>query len=209
MLLKDYNILQIHIPKTGGNTVSANFHKIPYIEKLTWDHPCALKCLIRHYTPSHKIYSRIELQDFISDGILPFTTIRNPYDRAYSLFKWDQQNISKRERRESYSNFVYFLRALIKKEIKSNFWLPQSSWIYDREGLLPIKICKIENIREEIKPICRHAGFRMLDNSFKIKMNQNPLRRGESEYRKYYDEVSLRLVNRIYKKDIENFDYEF
>lgn len=201
-IISKYKIAFIHIPKTGGNTVMSMFHQVPVQESLKSNQ---IKNLQKYYKISHKKYNREELYSLKESGFLPFATVRNPYQRAYSMFQWDHHHTSKRDKRTPCPDFKSWLLNIPN----CNLFLPQSVWITDYRGLLPIKLCKIENIQKEIKPICEHAGFELKDWHFGFKMNANPLRKRNYDYRMHYDEECINIVNDIFKKDIEILEYEF
>ena len=215
--IKPYKLFYIHIPKTGGNTVLSNLHNVEIFKPKKRDYMSYMKqplgemevteieYLAKKYIIDHRTYSRDQIKKMIYLDYLPFTTIRNPYQRAYSMFQWHRYKMPKNGKRIPDD----FKMWLFNSPDKMKIFKPQSTWLLDADGVLPIKWCKIENIKEEIKPIYEHIGVDLKEDNFVYEANRNPLRENNYDYRVHYDEECFEKVNEIYKSDIELFDYTF
>mgnify|MGYP006279717631 CR=1 FL=1 len=79
---------------------------------------------------------------------------------------------------------------------------PQSDWIYDKNGNLMVDfIGKVENLNEDIDKV-----FEIIGINGKIPHLNKTKRK---KYKKYYTEETKKIVEGLYKKDIENFGYTF
>jgi len=227
-LFREYNLFYIHIPKTGGNTVLRTLRK-EVGEDISED--IDNENLIRrfgaenkraHTTTDELFTSHLKMtkgfKNTLDDNIMVFSTVRNPFDRAYSLYMWSKYGIDKNIFKTSEYN-KFFMRIstfeqFLEDSQKVNYPLfemckPQSDWLYDSTGQKLFDIaCKLENLREDMSTVCQHAGIKIRSNMFKYKINMNPLR-GNLHYHDAYNMTTKNMVQEIYKKDLENFNYDF
>ena len=73
------------------------------------------------------------------------------------------------------------------------------------EKVLCDKIIKYENLNKELSVV-----FNKLDISFGDKLEFfKKKRKGEKNYKKFYDNKSKKLIEKIFRKEIEMFGYKF
>ena len=197
---KNKDLLFIHIPKTGGRVVEKQICKL-YPQTLfsgrsntILDSPYD-KISLQHqfYTVLYK--NRIKL-DINFDKIKVFTIIRNPYDRIISDLLW--YNLIKKDFSSEEVYEVIKNKYLIDNEL-DNHNEPQYKFITDENcNLIPnIKIFRTEKLNEANDELNKFLGF---DIDI-IQKNVN------KDYSKYLNKDSIALINKVYKKDFELFNY--
>jgi hypothetical protein len=149
---KLFNAIFIHIPKTGGQSVEHVF-----VEKhgLTWRKrgPLLLRKnrepgqrprhLAHLYASEYCDFGFIAPETFAS--CFRFTTVRNPYDRALSEYKY-------RNQRRALS-FAEFLKVLATSEVDRHL-VPQSKFVTDSGGkLLVEKIMRLESLADGFEQV--------------------------------------------------------
>lgn len=187
MRYPNHNLLFIHVPKTGGTSISTKLtDTLKNEERLT-----------PHAT----------LQDWaqqLGKNVLKeqfsFAVVRNPWDRMVS---WYGYRFSKRtpldEQPEKFRAWL--------KSFDHNHWeyRPQLDWLL-LDNKLAIKwLLRFENL---------DAAWRELTKSLPGLESVAPLdtlnaSRRRKRYQQYYDDETRDLVAQLYRQDIEAFDYLF
>jgi len=194
---KNYNILFIHIPKTGGTSVEVYFNnkiKYTHYEKTPPSNHLTIRGILKY-----NYFYKICFKDL---NII--TVVRNPYERAISdlyylklikkeyskdeVYKILKKHLSNVDDNMDYHNAYY-----------DNHTLPQYLFVTNNDKkLIPnLKILKTETLSEDMKKI----GF----DDFNIKINENP---NKLNYYEYLNEDSICLINTIYYLDFELFGYQ-
>jgi len=204
---KGVNVLLIHVPKTGGTSISYYFSKkynIPLDTAAIYTIPSTLK-------PSEKSlqhYSYNAIMDGLEKGIEPFTNIdlsgmqvlaavRNPYDRVLSdmfFYKMINSDTSK-------EHFYEILRdQYIGNRNNRNFDnhnLPQTAFLMGALDNDNITILKTESLDEEMHKI----GY----TDFNVRECITFHRKA---YREFLNADSIRMINDFYFMDFEYFGYD-
>ena len=196
-----YNILFIHIPKTGGTSVEKYFKKKLKM-KLSKKHLYSPFEIFNGHSYQHLTYSEIYLNRelfnvYFNERMLLFAVVRNPYERMISeLFyqKLINKTTSPIEVEKILNNY------LNSKEHYDNHKLPQYLFILDIDGNINknIIILKTENLNNDMKKL----GF----TDFNI--NTRKTYRNELNYYDYLTNNSINTINNYYSKDFEIFNYE-
>ena len=132
------------------------------------------------------------------DESFVFTTVRNPYSRAVSIYKhrsWD-----------SIKTFSDFCRAIIKNNYPSRWakWhsTELTEHIFDKGTLKVDFVMKLENIQEDFNTVC---------DKIKIPYQEIPHRNKSKHkhYTKYYNNETRAMIAQKYARDIDYFGYKF
>ena len=176
----------IHINKTGGSSVER-----------------ALKIPFGHETALEKIARMGRTQ---WDRRFSFTVIRNPWDKVVSHYHFrvqtNQTNLA-----DNPIQFNEWVKLSYGEQDAFYYndpkmFMPQSSWIADEDGrILVNQVLRFENLSAEFDDVCRSLGKTV------ALPNAKGSRRGH--YRDYYDEEAIRVVADWFKRDIQNFGYNF
>ena len=139
----------------------------------------------------------------IFNNFFKFSVIRNPYDTIVSDYYW-RNSLNNR-----HSQSITFKEIL--DELNSNtypmYGLLNLNKLMDKnlEKVLCDKIIKYENLNKELSVV-----FNKLDISFggKLEIFKKKSKR-EKNYKKFYDNKSKKLIEKIFWKEIAMFGYKF
>jgi len=194
------------IPKNAGTSITRQMtlHGFP-------NHRYDFEDVKRQkFTSGNRHFGHYYIPALIEEGVidneyynnaLKFAVIRNPYDRAVSLWKFGWH-------RES---FELFLQRVRRNGVKSpglynvthdriNMCGNQISWITQNGNLLPDEIIHFETLDEEMGRLFGVTDLRRANKS---------VARESSTYREYYTAGTKALVEELYEPDLTYFDYEF
>jgi hypothetical protein len=145
-------------------------------------------------------------QEF-DDTAFKFCFVRNPFDRAVSLFYYLKKT-KKLHQDLSFKSFSHILcdKAFPRVGLYNRNGLsqcnPQVDWIKDRDGKIFVDfIGRVENIDEDFKKICTKLGLNVELPHINRTIHKY--------YREYYDEESLSLITDAYREDLETLGYSF
>lgn len=188
----DKKILFVHIPKTGGSSVATALIGNPS------GHPY----LFEFFNANPK-YTR---------EFFKFCVVRNPFDRlvstyAYILKKEDSPMRHKKILKQlNINSFEDLIKSLDNKKdhrILTNYIVHfrSQSELIQHSQIKMDRIFKFEefnNIETELNTL--------LNENIKIKkLNASP----RKEYKEYFNDYAINVTSRIYKTDLEMFDYKF
>ncbi len=159
-----------------------------------------------------------------------FAFVRNPWDRIVSEYKY-------RGYMNHYSFKEFLFKHMPNPSWSDQYChiIPQYDFLYNGEGKLLVDfIGKFESLQEDYDKICqmldipkhtmshankssgllqRDTSWRMITkNSLRyIRASLNGQRKANtfSKYTEYYDSESREFIAKLYKNDIETFDYKF
>ena len=184
-------ILFIHIPKAGGTSIATALYGKASGHPYLYQYYLANK----HFTKT----------------FYKFCVVRNPYDRLVSAFSHISNGNSNPELKllfkelniKSFDDLIFNLNdKIIYKKIckKTAHFRSQYEFIHHRN------VCMDE--------IFKFEDFNSIEQSLNKQLNQkisikklNTSKR--THYRDYYNDFSIKVVKKIYKKDLEMFNYEF
>ena len=216
VLLPRYNLLFVHIAKTGGTSVRAA------LTRLRWRDPYALAMLIcsrlSHLTghriagklPRHArvIAAREMLAQKYFDALFKFAFVRNPWDLQVSSFHHIQ-----RERPQlmaGHEGFASFLRWKLDPERPYQYHLDTSiqaqlDHLVDLDGSMLVDfVGRYERLTDDYARVGALTGIRLPSLPHRRRAPER-----EADYRRYYDNDTAELVAHHFRRDIEAFGYRF
>ena len=225
-----YKCIFIHIPKCAGTSIEKKLDlfrdwKTPHFDVLfgllkSEDYKFELQHLTVRQMLLHKF---IEKQKF--DDYFKFSFIRNPWDRALSVFLYKGKKLNKREKlKERFktkffdappSKFTHakFERFLLDVKLQVNdldrdsIWChvsPQNWYLFDENGKKQVDfIGRFENLNADFEYIC--STIKMPYTS--LVHNNKSVRTKPYQY--FYKDSTRKLVEEIYQEDIDLFNYQF
>jgi len=184
MFFKDRDVLFVHIPKCGGNTVMRYFdvwHGDP-------KEPMHYK-LHRYENIDQKKYNRS----------FKFTFVRNIFQQAVSLFEYIKNHVDELK----YYNFEKFIFSNNRTILGLHEDFRHLKFINNKKGKLDIDyIGDINNPLVHFENICKKINYPFHD---KIK------RANRTVFKPYTDFLNDRIINFMqekFKEEIEFFGYE-
>lgn len=81
--------------------------------------------------------------------------------------------------------------------------MPQSDWITDNDGSILVDfVGRFENFNEDFNTVCKQIG----KNNLSLPHVKSSKR---ENYREYYDDLTMKIVEQWFSKDIDKFGYRF
>lgn len=211
-----HKVIFVHIPRTAGSSIE-NVLGICGDDNqgtLTPPRPDMLYGLVGNKVMQHYTWKQIRdrVGGDIYDQYFKFAFVRNPFDRVVS-----QYHVRKRLFRNfkiSFKDFVFkkvakrnqfslmnIFKSRGEKALEDQF---ENQWefIFDpREKLMVDYVGRYETLKADYAAI----GTKLNLVAPLPEMNQS----AHENYQKYFDHETRDLVERLYKKDLELFNYSF
>ena len=223
-----------HNPKCGGTTIHhllPNHHdeldwrwhnlKAPYswadMSKQQKEKSNSLSYASKphHYTPTQhmemEFFSKNEMQNAFK-----FTFIRNPFDKLVSEY----YNSGKRSSFEKYVHIsreivekdMYFLDAIIANDkhdgsdhIQANHLVPQYMYVYDKDGNQAVDyVGRMESYQDSVEEVLSYLELEIPDQLVRVGSSKD-----RKIYQEYYTQELVNIVEVMYEKDLNLFNYEF
>lgn len=205
-LVNGNNFIFIHIYKCGGMS----------LRKLFLDNLATTEL-----NQSHSTEKEIRDYCYACEGrwfwntAYKFSIVRNPYDWAVSLYEFIKNNKTHENYDEvkdmDFQSFCYWYVDCIKDKrnnINGKF-NTLTEFLFDENGKLLVDyVGKLENINEDIKVICNRLKI-STDNIHNTNIPHINQTDREPDYRKYYNEISKRIITDAFYHDLVNFNYSF
>ncbi len=198
-----YKTIFIHIPKNAGESMEKKLgiygdqgnnlwgiHKKYVLQHLT------LPQMKRHYV-TKDLYR----------NYFKFAFVRNPWDKTVSEYYWYLRYGSPL----SFDDWVRTLGERLKKstglhilEVGHN--IPQYKYVCDKNLNLAVDfIGRFEQLQNDFDQVCETLGI----EDTELAKDNATTSDGRKHYKEYYSKESKKIIAKIYKKDIELFDYKF
>ena len=151
-----------------------------------------------------------DVKKFVGDDVwnsyFKFTFVRNPWDLVVSRYHWNM-----RGQNCSHSSFKDFLNTYCSSQAHygpAHYFVNdlQQNYTSINDTLELDYVGKFETLKTDFDEICSIIGLpelELLRNKGGYKPDYY------KHYTEYYDEKTIELVNRYFKKDIDIFEYEY
>lgn len=203
--MSDRNVLFVWIPKNAGSSIqwSLGLQKLAEIDDLIGFQDKGA-VTFGHMPIPALIEGGYISEQFVRDAY-KFTFIRNPYDRAVSLYRYSMRiGLLKKG-----SSFLEALRRVkqgirpvgLYRSVGLSQWNAQSQFM---DGVDFDFIGRYERLSEDFSDLCSvlMVGPRDL-------VHRNHSRKNPGFYRRHYTEEARMLVEEIYSEDLIRFNYSF
>jgi hypothetical protein len=233
MISHDHQCVFIHIPRNAGQSIERVFLSLLGLEWETRaplllrynDRPELGPPSLAHLKANEYVRYKY-LSQRLFDEYYKFTFIRNPWDRAVSIYKYFHFNTR--------FEFKSYLLNVLKNGLwQKKYWFvcPQSEFVCSEDGRILVDfIGRFENLQEDFRRVCQETGLSPIElphTNVNVISKPGPSIRpkrlieyvkyelkGRSipvfkRYQDYYDDESKELIAELYKKDIDLFGYEF
>src|SRR5437016_1472353 len=153
MFSKPYNTIFVHIPKTGGQSIEQVFLQM---HGLTWKERSALLLGENPMGSKPRHLAHLYAREYCECGHLPqgvfdscfkFSTVRNPYDRMFSEYRYRAH-----KRKTTFEEFI----AAVTNARSDRHLVPQTKFLYDgMRNLIVDQIIRFENLEAEFAEISK------------------------------------------------------
>lgn len=183
------NIVFVHIPKTGGYATSRCLQKAGRLLKgFGFKHQFAEQYIPKNHRHEYPILS----------------IVRNPYDRLYSIYEYYRNTKPVSIPEISFKEFIMtFEENFYNKKIQ--FTTCYEFLVDDHDKLIPTDILHFENLQQEYDDFCKKYNIENL----LVEMNHNKNKNIDVNPENLYDVEMKEVVERVFKKDLETFDYSY
>ncbi len=213
ILSRGRNYVFVHIPKTGGTAMALALEaRAMAADEMLGDTPKALRRrnrlkglqtrgrLWKHSTLAdiEGLASRAEIR-----AMFAFTLVRNPFDRALSLFHWLRAQsfdhpMVPLARAGSFTSFI--THPLVMQSLARH---QAPDYMRQSDGREHCSLyIRIEHFATDAQPLFDHLGF-ALDLP---RANESPRDR---DWRPYYDPQAIAAVRQCCATELERFEYSF
>lgn len=213
MICHELKTIFVHIPKTAGVSLTHAIisHVVGYDTSGEIGHLSqGLKFKFDLRGPQKHKQAMYYVPSYISqklwDKYYKFAFVRNPWDRAVSEFHWRHQ-LPTRHPSKDFKQFLKYCESRIQDEKNRRrdiYWThaqTQKSYVTKKGKVILDDVFKFEDMDRAIEQIQDRIGI-----PFDLKMYNTSKHK---HYQDYYDDESRKTVNRLYRDDIELFEYEF
>lgn len=193
--------IYIHIPKTAGLFINSRISEskttskilTPFVYTQNYD-----SLLSSHPTISF-VRNHLQLSNDTRIGFV--TTVRNPYDRIYSLWKWSRKfgSSTRLDFTNVEENFEDFVISLGNGKYDVYYFMQKQISFLNGGEDRHVKIIKFENLNTEGKTFFEENGVTWSN----LKVNAIP----KINYIDAYTTISKNIVKEKYKEDFELFNY--
>lgn len=213
MISHKHKCIFIHIPKTAGMSITSFFHPGVHLHHTIPNYEILFGwCPKRRLHMQHATAEQLIETELISiknwEEYFKFSFIRNPWDRSYSDYLWIKNFTGIKD---SFKNYILKkgkFKVIFSNRSDSNFLgdhlYPQSNFFSSKGILKPDFIGRFENFQSDIQYVLEVLD---IEEKFANKINTSSKR--FDHYSHFYTNFRKELVCKLYKEDIQNFDYQF
>lgn len=205
---KDFNLLFIHIPKTGGSNIENFFFNYlkqkPSISNLLSNN---INLRINNHSLQHMTYLEMYYyQNFFNidfnNKIKIITVVRNPYDRILSEYYCKWGGIGRKKIHNSIDDFNnYLINNINKRDIHGDHYTEQ--YLYHQNINTNLHIIKYENLYNELNDLFKKYNLKIILEDKKV----NTSRKRKFTTSDFNNEL-ITLINNVYDKDFTLFNYK-
>lgn len=208
MILDNKEIIFVHIPKTGGSSLSKIFKKetsdkvVERNDNFIWVINDKFEKLGKNkYNYKHATCLEIkELYPKKFKNYYKFCIIRNTYDRILSLHLWSNDNNFNKKKLIGDIKKNTFNKTINKEKFDSRPWWNATEYILDKnDNLLVDKIINFENLYED---------YDLLKNKYNLEGLIHINKTKHQHYSHYYDSELISVVNKYYNKELNYFGFK-
>lgn len=192
------NIIYIHIPKCGGNSMKDAFeNSIKEYNKDSKD------IEYKFYNIGHMSLERLLNEGFLKDikddeERYYITVVRNPYERIISGFYYERKNNKEFAKKYGENDINKYLENIENDEIFVVGW--RQTWFENGyEKIKNYKRFKLEKL-DELKDYCK--------NEFNLELKIDVKNKTEHPGIEILNEKSIKIINNWYYYDFKHYGYE-
>jgi hypothetical protein len=196
----------VDIPRTSSSSIKSELGKkygIAYGKSNIFEQKYSNQQIFPDHLPAREMRKILGAERW--ENLFTFTLVRNPWDRILSLYNY-RLKVDSIPKSMSFPDYVGELRRMDDKYFK--YWgYRYSSYEYtiaeDGQKLISF-IGKFENRQQDLAFIANKIKCNALGNVFVQKASPE----GE-HYSTCYNHKTRSIIEQVFRKDIEYFEYEF
>ena len=214
----EHKFIFIHIPRTAGTRISKSLCEsmgvrnwqafIGEPESLIGPGKSGERCVFPSKWIGKKHIKaddlKSQLDDEVWDSYFKFAFVRNPWDRTVSTYLHRRKVASGVVRAIWPESRLLFNAALIAKyDLLGYSSVQQKKYVTNKKGSIIVDfIGRFENLEEDFGCICDRIGLKSTLGSKYDKTSK-------VSYKKWYNKIGKKVVQKVNKKDIKKFGYKF
>lgn len=214
----NYKLIFVHIPKTGGTSVTNFFSRIStpidieiggtLLGELVQGEYIKRFSIAKHSTASA---IKNSLGDEIWQKYHKITVVRDPISRFLSTFnflrQWHSGDDIFFNRISSFDDINDFIKAdfIFEEKIPDNMFLPQTHWVVENDKCIVDAILKIEKIDSDLKLLIKEKNIKFNVNNFELSKDNTSGNQG-AVLTQLTEDSTVKLKS-IYKEDYVYFNY--
>jgi hypothetical protein len=177
----------IHIPKTGGMSISEALKVTKYRNRRRIRKGAEYTGIV---TFGHELLPWLQRRGLVPADVFTFAFCRNPFDRAVSLWAFNNG------RNGLDLSFREFCLDLGKWGWRIRY--PQAKWL---DGLELGFLGRFETLQADFERLCSLLGAEQSKPLPRLNQSEH------APYQAYYDDVTQAIVRAHYARDFESFGY--
>ena len=216
MWWNDPRCIHVHIPKTGGNSITAALYsawsrrsraeRIARRVRMAGRRPAAIHRFHKH-AKARDIHATVG--EHAWRGRLSFAVVRNPWDLMVSSYHWwlkqaERGTSFRLKSREvaAFGSFPRFMESSYGRDQINEQVGTLRDWLCDNDGRILVDVvCRFERLEHEWHSIADMLG---------VQATLPHLNRGNrGAYQQYYDSSSKQIVAERFAWSIDHFGYRF
>lgn len=148
-----------------------------------------------------KVFGRM-VRDYMS-----FAIVRNPFDRAVSMFQHAKENnlsdLYGESADSSFEDFCEIMKESRENNIKNFIGIHQQvEWL--NGAFQPNFILRFENLKNDFKEMLDACEIKHISSDIP---HENSSKR--SDYKDYYNSNAKKIIEKVFEKDIDTFKYTY
>lgn len=184
MINHKHKCIFLHVPKTGGTSIrDAVFGSNLRGNHMSWEQ--AKEAYTQYW-----------------DDYFKFTFVRNPWDRVYSIFSYYQMGMKITSVKNGVipDNFKIFIGRHDEYLSRLGLAYNQTDFIGDEMDF----IGRFENLNSDYFKICKRLSILNPRTLRGLKQSER-----KADYKTVYNKETIAVVESIFSRDIEKFEYTF
>jgi hypothetical protein len=215
MISHKHRLIFLHIPRCAGSSIE---HTICSYREHTYDWRVPNYDILFGWCPRRKIHLQhataqqlLELE-LVSEKIwseyFKFSYVRNPWDRALSDYLWMQNHTGIKDTFHNYilkrNKFALIMNNHQDMNFRGDHLLAQHEYLVLENSISVDFIGRFETIADDWKKIQRKS-----DLDVPLTIYSNKSNKVFEHYSHFYTSSRKRLIDIIYQKDMQFFNYFF
>jgi len=206
-----WSVIFIRIPKNASTSIYSHLGDLNLIkkhEKIFNDALFKNKLYKKWFSPTHAKPNEIYgIFGNLVKNYMSFAVVRNPFDRAVSMFQFAKENklgdLYNQSSDISFENFCEIMEENHANNIKDFIAIHQQiEWL--NGSFQPNFILRFENLKNDFKEMLDVCKIKHVSPNIP---HENSSKR--SDYKDYYNSKTKNIIEKIFEKDIDTFKYTY